>query len=100
MTVSKNTPLAYFVPLAHENWNQFTRESILFNTNGIDVPILSPVHNQLTKVSVDIANEEFVEVVWRQDNFTSNQNYWYLHIERLIVDDIDISNINQAGGNK
>ena len=103
MTVSKNTPLAYFAPLANDNWNQFTRESMLFNTNGIDVPILLPVHNQLTKVSVcidDFANEEFVEVVWRQDNFASNQNYWYLHIEQLLVDDMDISNITQAGGNK
>ena len=99
MTVS-NTPLAYFAPLAHDNWSQFTRESMLYNIDGIDVPIMSPVHNRVTKVSQCIDDEAFLEVAWRQDSFTSNQNYWYLHIEQLVVDDIEISNINQAGGDK
>ena len=95
LTVSGNTPLAYYAPLANTNWPGFNVTSMSFTTTAGETPVWSLKPNQLTKVTacVNITGRESLQVVWRQDNFTSDNDYWYLYIKRVSLGKTNISDI-------
>ena len=93
--MSDNTPLAYYAPLANTNWPGFNAASMSISTATGEIPVWSPQPNQLTEVTacVNTTDRESLQVVWRQDNFTSDSDYWYLHIKRVSLGEVNISDI-------
>ena len=100
MSIPGDTPLAYYAPLANTNWPGFNTSNMSLNIDGVEIPVLSPQPNQLieSSVCVDcITDSEVLEIVWRQDNFTSEHDYWYLSIESVHVGNTSITNIGETG---
>ena len=106
LSVSGDQQLAYYAPLAHTNWSELILQDLenmrFTSSEGVDVPIWSPLQNQVTMVTtcVNTTDRDTLEVVWRQDNFAPGGEHWYLHIERVTVEDfINISDISAVGSN-
>ena len=100
MSIPGDTPLAYYAPLANTNWPGFNTSNMSLNIDGVEIPVLSPQPNQLIESSVcvdNITDSEVLEIVWRQDNFTSEHDYWYLTIESVHVGITSINNISETG---
>ena len=100
MSIPGDTPLAYYAPLANTNWPGFNTSNMSLNIDGVEIPVLSPQPNQLIESSVcvdNITDSEVLEIVWRQDNFTSEHDYWYLSIESVHVGNTSITNISETG---
>ena len=100
MSIPGDTPLAYYAPLANTNWPGFNTSNMSLNIDGVEIPVLSPQPNQLIESSVcvdNITDSEVLEIVWRQDNFTSEHDYWYLSIESVHVGNTSITNNIETG---
>ena len=100
MSIPGDTPLAYYAPLANTNWPGFNTSNMSLNIDGVEIPVLSPQPNQLIESSVcvdSITDSEVLEIVWRQDNFTREHDYWYLSIESVHVGNISITIISETG---
>ena len=102
LSVSDNTPLAYYVPLANTNWPEFNATSMYFTTTAGEIPVWSPQPNQITEVTacVNTTDKESLQVVWRQDNFTRDHDYWYLHIRRVSLGEASISDIRLGNSSR
>ena len=103
MSIPGDTPLAYYAPLANTNWPGFNTSNMSLNIDGVEIPVLSPQANQLIESSVcvdNITDSEVLEIVWRQDNFTSKHDYWYLSIESVHVGNTSITNISETGNSR
>ena len=102
LSVSNYTPLAYYTPLANTNWPGFNTVNMSLTTVAGLIPVWSPRPNQLTEVTacVNTTDRESLQVVWRQDNFTSDSDYWYLYIKHVslgetIISDIGLGNFSR-----
>ena len=102
LSVSDYTPLAYYAPLANTNWPGFNTLNMSFTTTAGLISVWSTRPNQLTEIPtcVNTTDRESLQVVWRQDNFTSDSDYWYLYIKRVslgeaIVSDIQLGNFSR-----
>ena len=102
LSVSDNTPLAYYAPLANTNWPGFNTTNMSFTTTAGEISVWSPQPNQLTEVTacVNTTDRESLQVVWRQDNFTSDSDYWYLYIKRVSLGEVNISDISENGSDR
>ena len=102
LSVSDNTSLAYYAPLANTNWPELNATDISFTTTAGKIPVWSPRPNQLTSVTacMNTTDRESLELVWSQDNFTDNSDYWYLHIQNVSLGNTSISNISVQGNNR
>ena len=102
LTVSGNTPLAYYAPLANTNWPGFNATSMYFTTTAGEIPVWSPRPNQLTEVTacVNTTDKESLQVVWRQDNFTSDHDYWYLYIKCVSLGEVNINDIRLGSSSR
>ena len=94
LSVSEDTPVAYYAPLANTNWPGFNATSLSLSTSDGDVPVLSPQSNQMIEVTTCVnIDRDSLNVVWKQENFTGNSDHWYLNIEQVTLGEINISNI-------
>ena len=103
LSVLDNTPLAYYAPLANINWPGLNSTSMSFTTTaGGKIPVWSTQPNQLTEFTacVNTTDKETLQVVWRQDNFTSDHDYWYLYIKRVSLGEANISNITVGSSSR
>lgn len=98
LSVSEDTPLAYYVPLANRNWPGFNATSLFFSTSRSDrdIPVLTPPLNQVAEVTTCVDTDgNSLDVVWKQENFTGDSDYWYLRIEQVMLGKINITNLSE-----
>ena len=93
------TPMAYFTPLANTNWKNFTtyaNDSSYLLIDGVVVPVYSTEPNELIEIKGCVFTEdtEMLSIGWRQEYYVEEQDYWYLNISNVQIDDIVIDNIN------
>ena len=95
LTVSDIGPQAHYAPVADINWPQFNAADKYFYSSSGNIPVYSPYPNQLTEATacVNVTDRESLEIIWRQDEFKSGFDHWYLHIDQVMLANFSISNI-------
>ena len=88
LSMNKSSHLAYFVPLANTQWENFNTENISLNVSDTIIPVWSP---QLTEtLSVCIANSTrgMLDIVWRQDGYAPEHDNWFFNIRSVSIGNI------------
>ena len=95
LSVSELGPQAHYAPVADTNWPFFNAAEKYFYSSAGNIPVYSPHPNQVTMATacVNVTDRKSLEIIWRQDEFKSGFDLWYLHIDEVILDNFSISDL-------
>ena len=102
LTIPDNVSVAYYVPVLDANWQSFNVSNMSFQAINSDIPVYIPYPNQLIEITtcVDTTDREYLHVIWRQDNFQTGFDHWYLAIEHVSLDHFRTNNITDDSNDK